>query len=193
MRVSFDNYVIELCEDVYEPAEDSFTLLDAIDAIGLSPGTFADVGSGTGIVGIHASKKYRVKPIFIDINPKAVRCSKLNAELNGVEGSFILGDTLKPLRYVDYAAFNPPYLPGEPEDIVDKARSGGEEGIEEAVKFVKESVKVRKGAFLLLTAFNPVEKVIRLAESIGLHTRVLFTRTIAGERYYVIYLYTGEG
>ncbi len=189
MRIRFDKYVIETCEDVYEPAEDSFALLDAIDMIKPSEGTFLDLGCGTGIVGIHVAKNYGLEVIFSDVNPKAVRCAKLNASLNNIRGSFVVGDSMYRLKEVDYVAFNPPYLPGEPEDEVDMARCGGPQGIREVMKFVNNLHKVRRGAFLLLTSFNPIYVVLEEIRSRGLHTRVLFTRSVAGEEYFLLYVY----
>ena len=185
MRIRFDNYTIETCEEVYIPSEDSFALIDAIDKIGLSRGTFIDVGCGTGVIGIHVAKEYPAEVIFSDINPKAVRCSKKNASINRIRGEFILGDLLSRLSEASYAAFNPPYLRGIPNDLYDLSWSY-ERSI---VRFLRQLWKIKEYAFLLLTEFNSINLSSELPE--GFSHELILRRTIAGESY-LVYLIARE-
>ena len=89
----------------------------------LSPGSrVLDLGSGSGAAGIAAAKR-GCAVTAIDINPSAVRCTRINALLNDVEIDVRQGDlfgTLGTERF-DVVLFNPPYYRGVPRDALDRA------------------------------------------------------------------------
>lgn len=78
-RVYFGDYVFDVWENVYEPAEDSFLFAENLNLQGAE--TVLDVGTGCGILGILAAEKARVV-LSVDLNPYAIRCAKKNAKLN---------------------------------------------------------------------------------------------------------------
>src|SRR5207237_3394840 len=61
--------------------------------------------------------------IGVDINPSAVRCTRINALLNDVEIDVRHGDLFAPIHNerFDVVLFNPPYYRGEPSDSLDYA------------------------------------------------------------------------
>jgi len=89
----------------------------------LPPGSrVLDLGSGSGAAGIAAAKR-GCAVTAIDINPSAVRCTRINALLNDVEIDIRQGDlfgTLGTERF-DVVLFNPPYYRGVPRDALDRA------------------------------------------------------------------------
>lgn len=89
----------------------------------LPPGSrVLDLGSGSGAAGIAAAKR-GCAVTAIDINPSAVRCTRINALLNDVEIDVRQGDlfgTLGTERF-DVVLFNPPYYRGVPRDALDRA------------------------------------------------------------------------
>jgi release factor glutamine methyltransferase len=89
----------------------------------LPPGSrVLDLGSGSGAAGISAAKR-GCAVTAIDINPSAVRCTRINALLNDVEIDVRQGDlfgTLGTERF-DVVLFNPPYYRGVPRDALDRA------------------------------------------------------------------------
>jgi release factor glutamine methyltransferase len=89
----------------------------------LPPGSrVLDLGSGSGAAGIAAAKR-GCAVTAIDINPSAVRCTRINALLNDVEIDVRQGDlflSLGTLRF-DVVLFNPPYYRGVPRDALDRA------------------------------------------------------------------------
>jgi release factor glutamine methyltransferase len=89
----------------------------------LPPGSrVLDLGSGSGAAGIAAAKR-GCAVTAIDINPSAVRCTRINALLNDVEIDVRQGDlfgTLGAERF-DVVLFNPPYYRGVPRDALDRA------------------------------------------------------------------------
>ena len=92
-RVHFGNYVFNVWENVYEPAEDSFLFAENLD-----------VEKGAAGVGcwywlrnawyIGCGKSCNV--VAVDLNPYAVGCAKENATLNNVRSkmAFIQTDLL---------------------------------------------------------------------------------------------------
>lgn len=156
-RVLFSEYVFDVFEDVYEPAEDSFLFADNMK---VNEGDVViDVGTGCGILGIIAAEK-AARVIAIDINPHAVRCARGNAVLNHVDDKMfcIRGDlftAIKNRAKFDLILFNAPYLPSEDAEEtswLESAWSGGPSGRRIIDRFVHDAPNYLKpkGRLLLL-------------------------------------------
>ncbi len=132
---------IDVLPEVYNPSDDTYLLLDVMD---VSPGQrLLEIGSGTGILAIHAAKQ-GAEVTALDINPHAVECTKQNALKNNVSIKVVRGDLFEGItEEFDVVIFNPPYLPGKVASTswIEKAWSGGEEGGEIAVRFLAEAWK----------------------------------------------------
>ncbi len=87
-------------------------------------GNVLDLGTGSGICAIVAARHAR-RVIAVDINPAAVRCATLNAQLNAVERRITCrtGDLFSPVagERFDAIFFNPPFASGAPRDARDCA------------------------------------------------------------------------
>ena len=81
-RIHFGDYVFDLYDDVYEPAEDTFLFAENLDV--KEGERVLDVGTGCGLLGILAAKK-AWNVVAVDLNPYAIRCAKENSDLNGVQ------------------------------------------------------------------------------------------------------------
>ena len=104
-------------EDVYEPAEDSFLLLDALeqDLEELKSSTFClEIGSGSGIISVALAS---VIPTFVfscDLNPKACQATVQTASTNKqknldvIQTDFLTGFPVK--SKFDLIVCNPPYV-----------------------------------------------------------------------------------
>jgi HemK-related putative methylase len=81
-----------------------------------------DLGSGSGACGIAAARR-GCHVTAIDINPSAVRCTRINALINSVQIDVLHGDLFAPVadRRFDAVLFNPPYYRGTPRDGLDHA------------------------------------------------------------------------
>ena len=92
----------------------------------LAPGArVLDLGTGSGIGAVAAARKAR-SVLATDINPRAVRCARINALLNQVEERIEArqGDLFEPLapdEHFEVVLFNPPYYRGRPRDALDQA------------------------------------------------------------------------
>jgi release factor glutamine methyltransferase len=81
-----------------------------------------DLGSGAGAAGVVAAKR-GCHVVAVDINPSAVRCTRINALLNAVDVDVREGDLFGPVagERFDVVLFNPPYYRGVPRDALDYA------------------------------------------------------------------------
>jgi release factor glutamine methyltransferase len=81
-----------------------------------------DLGCGSGAAGVAAARR-GCAVTAVDINPSAVRCTRINALLNEVDLDVRQGDLFAPVtaERFDVVLFNPPYYRGVPRDGLDHA------------------------------------------------------------------------
>lgn len=172
-RVHFGNYVFNVWENVYEPAEDSFLFAENL---GVEKGAeVLDVGTGCGMLGILAAEKAGYV-VAVDLNPYAVRCARENAALNNLrcKMAFIQTDLLTALNEnarFDLILFNAPYLPAaesEEDSWIGRAWAGGINGRKFIDRFICDApVHLKPNGRILLmqsTLANVEETKIKFAE-----------------------------
>ncbi|KAG6869144.1 hypothetical protein C0993_012242 [Termitomyces sp. T159_Od127] len=145
-------------EHVYEPAEDTFLLLDALEEDekalkNLRPIISLEIGSGSGCVSAFIGKilgpsvralldlqpacplRINTFPVYLcsDINPYACTCTRATGTQNKVVLDAINASFASPLmarlqRAVDIILFNPPYVPTIPEEMNDAQDTRGISG-----------------------------------------------------------------
>ena len=185
-------YQIHLADAVYEPAEDSYLLIDA--ARGEIAGSnrrlrILEIGTGSGIV---TAAMMRDAPehryAATDISPHAVTCARANrvpvvrADLfRGIRGRF------------DLIIFNPPYLPTTPAERVDgwldRAWNGGADGRAVINRFLGQApafLADRGSILLLLSSLTGIETVRERMASAGLVVREVASIRCPGERLVVL-------
>ena len=144
-HLSFRDY-----DQVYEPAEDSFLLMDALqqdlDALRASNALLVlEVGAGSGAISACVSQllqDQRPPPLHLmtDINGFAASTAATTCACNGVRWAEVvqtdlvqgLGRRLQ--RNVDIMIFNPPYVPTPSEEVgsdgIEASWAGGVDGRE---------------------------------------------------------------
>ena len=153
-ELSYKNINYITCEQVYEPSDDSFLLIDNL--LVNEGDKVLELGTGTGLVSIFASKK-AAKVIATDISSLALSCAKKNFELNRVSSKIDLreGSIFEPIikgEDFDVILFNPPYLPSdsrEEDTVLTRSWSAGKDGriiiddfLKECNKYLKENGKI---------------------------------------------------
>ena len=125
-------------EGVYEPAEDSWLMVNHLPEI---KGTVLEIGCGTGIVSVHLASR-GAQVTAVDLNPKAVEATRFNSMNNGVKIEVLEGDMFAPVegRRFGTIVCNPPYLPPSDEKYEDSdlalAVEGGPTGAEFISRFL---------------------------------------------------------
>lgn len=112
------------------------------------------MGCGTGIISIHCARS-GAKITAVDINPRAVECTRKNAKLNGMDLEVISSDLFEMVEgRFDLIIFNPPYLPVDDKGDLEKAWAGGKGGIEVVDKFLNGVIDqlTTNGRILLLVS-----------------------------------------
>ena len=177
---SYNGLTIGLVEQVYDPAEDSFFLLEFLSKYGVKNLRVVEVGCGCGLLSLECAR-LGADVVGIDCNPYAVELSKLNA-LNNVgklNGSFevIQGDCLDALgnsKTFDLVFCNPPYLPASgilpADDWIGVACEGGSDGLMLTRRLFVEAKKVVADdgrLVVIVSSLSPVSKCLSFARSCG--------------------------
>jgi len=179
-KVHFGNYVFNIYEEVYDPAEDSFLFAENFDV--KEGEQVLDLGTGCGLLGILAAKKAE-RVVAVDFNPYAIRCAKENSVLNGLRGKidFVqasLFTALNPSATFDLIFFNAPYLPseeGEAESWIGRAWAGGTNGREVVDQFIFEApshLKLHGRVLLMQSTLTGVEETVHKFIKRGLKAHV---------------------
>jgi release factor glutamine methyltransferase len=122
-----DGLPILVLPDVFNPKllRSGELLVQQLRRLQLLPSgaTVLDLGSGAGAAGIVAAARRGCAVTAVDINPSAVRCTRINALLNDVVLDVRMGDLFEPVadERFDVVLFNPPYYRGAPTSALDYA------------------------------------------------------------------------
>ena len=132
--------IINRCKGVYEPAEDTFLLMDCLKC----GEDVLEIGTGTGIISIYCAMKGS-RCTATDINKKALECAEKNSDLNGVKIEFHHGNLFQCIdgKY-DTIIFNPPYLPTEDNIEESEQWDGGSDGFKVIRPFLSTAHKFLK-------------------------------------------------
>jgi release factor glutamine methyltransferase len=176
----------EVLDDVYDPAEDSFLLVEAALKEARPQDKALEIGTGSGIVSLFL--KDMVDVVATDINPHACR----NARLNGVP--VVRTDLYTGIcgRF-DLIIFNPPYLPTAPEEKLDawlnRAFDGGPTGRREIERFVKGVDRILAPGGRILTVISSltgIDETEKLFGEQGLRMETVSTENVPFEKLVVL-------
>ncbi|XP_054915565.1 methyltransferase N6AMT1-like isoform X3 [Poeciliopsis prolifica] len=192
-------------QDVYEAAEDSFLLMDALqkDAETLqrmSPCVCVEVGSGSGAVSAFLASVIGPAALCIctDVNPAAAHCTARTASCNRVALQPVITDLVQGLLprlggQVDVLLFNPPYVVTPSEEVgsrgVEASWAGGQRGREVTDRFLPlvPGLLSTRGLFYLVTIVeNQPDDIIRLMSHFDLEGESSLTTRAGNERLSVL-------
>ncbi|XP_006899465.1 PREDICTED: hemK methyltransferase family member 2-like isoform X1 [Elephantulus edwardii] len=184
--------------EVYEPAEDTFLLLDALEAAAAELAGVEiclEVGSGSGVVSAFLASMIGPQALYMctDINPNAAACTLETAHCNKVHIHPIITDLVKGLLprlkgKVDLLVFNPPYVVTPPEEVgsngIEAAWAGGRDGRQVMDRFFPLAADLLSpgGLFYLVTIKeNNPEEILRTMKTKGLHGNMALSRQAGQE------------
>lgn len=177
---------LKVVPGVLVPRPDTETLVEAaLELIppDADPVYVADVGAGTGAIGLAIAKARPGARIFaIDRSKVALECTRANRDALGLADrvAVLEGDLLAPIpanRPIDWVVSNPPYIPRadidglmpevakwEPREALD----GGPDGLDVLRRLIPDAAKrVRRGV-LVEIGFGQAARVVELFRAAGL-------------------------
>ena len=196
--------------NVYEPAEDSFLLLDCLEQdqhylklhLNTSVPIVSEIGAGSGIVIAFIKRHLYPWGIYIptDVNPHACQAVLATLKKNS-DGAPLIYDvcqmdctTAIRSQCLDLLVFNPPYVPAESvpatpntlddETWLDLALLGGDDGMEVTWRVLKnlKSILAPNGiAYILFCARNKPKEVCLYMRSQGWLAEEIITRKAGWE------------
>ncbi|KAF8499451.1 S-adenosyl-L-methionine-dependent methyltransferase [Gautieria morchelliformis] len=197
-------------EHVYEPAEDTFILLDALeqDAAELQssrPLICLEIGSGSGCVSAFLAKILGSKAcLFLctDINSYASRCTLDTGHQNRAALQPVVASLADPFlerlgHNVDVLLFNPPYVPTVSQDwqsaqfgkSLEGAWAGGTDGMQltnELLMNVNHLLSPRGRFYLVALKANGIENIQQRMLAFGFASKICLQRRAGREHLFVI-------
>lgn len=204
-HITFDDY-----KNVYEPAEDTFFLIDVIESElphirKRNASVCLEIGTGSGIVITALSKSLQSSVVCfgVDINEHAARISKLTASKNLTNVEIIKSDLLGAFRRksIDILLFNPPYVVTENEEIhnrnsgvvfndnIIKSWAGGLNGrqIMDKVFVELDNLLAMNGvAYVLVIKDNKPDEIIADLVRLKFTAIIIGDRKIRGEHLFIL-------
>ena len=182
------------CKTVYEPAEDTFLMLDTIKQLSdigyldFSGKKVLELGTGVGLIGLWIAINAPTIPKYVvttDISSQAIRCAHNNAELNSATNvNMLCGDLFSVFgrkAKFDFIIFNPPYVPSTTDiskkslDWEERAWDGGVDGrklIDQFLHSFPDYIKDTGIVLILHSSLNQIEKAKKSSNSLGFKSKV---------------------
>ncbi|CAH1774223.1 unnamed protein product [Owenia fusiformis] len=182
-------------EEIYEPAEDTFLLLDAIEKDyknikSIKPLVCLEVGCGSGIVITFLAKTFGSNLFYLatDINPIAAKATRETGLQNGVSIEvFIsnLGDAMLPrlTGLIDVIVFNPPYVVTPSTEVgcggLSASWAGGKDGREVTDQFlnlVPHFLSKQGILYLVIIKENKQDEIESILQKHGFSMEIIISR-----------------
>ncbi|KAG1175059.1 hypothetical protein G6F70_006384 [Rhizopus microsporus] len=195
-------------EKVYEPAEDTFLLLDALEQdekliLQMKPRFCLEIGSGSGCVTTLLAKIVGdTNAVFFttDINSYACKITRETAVRNKVKSvepintSLVQGLLPRFKNSVDILCFNPPYVVTTHEEVgsmgIEAAWAGGIDGrevIDELLPLVKDLLSPQGVFYLLLINENKPNDVVEIMRNTyKMNADIILQRRAGREKQYIL-------
>ena len=194
----YGKLTITLHPEVYDPAEDTFLLIDAIDIKKYE--SVLEIGTGCGIIALECAR-IGANVVCTDINPYAVDLTKRNYLVNKalMTGSFEIrkGDLFIPIHereIFDVIIFNPPYLPTKRNELIggsgwfDVATNGGTDGLKHTKKYIENlenHLKDDGSAYFVFSSLSDSNKLENYIKNKKFDFRVISESRFNNETIYV--------
>ncbi|XP_049817619.1 methyltransferase N6AMT1 [Aethina tumida] len=205
MNLPTPKYNLNDFPTVYEPREDTFLFLDALEKETsyikkLNPVTVVEIGSGSGVVITSLSHILQHKCVVFatDVNQAACQATKFTAALNHCTVECINMDLLTNFKgkLFDIILFNPPYVVTEDSEIIgtglSRAWAGGNMGrviINRLLFKLNEYLSEKGVCYMVLLKENDLDNIVEILASQGFTSEIVLQRKIPGEHLFVYKFY----
>jgi len=183
---------IETHPEVYDPAEDTYLLLDVLDFS--TNDRIFEIGTGCGIISLHCAKQ-GANVVCSDINPFATDLIRQNYENNKdkINGQIDIrqGDLFSVLdkdEKFEVIIFNPPYLPTKRGQKTggwfDKAVDGGIDGLSATKPFIQKLGRYLEDngkAYFIFSSLSDRKKLEKLISEKKLKSEVIASKNFLDE------------
>jgi release factor glutamine methyltransferase len=174
MKTTYQGITIHLSPHTYQPAEDTYLLLDACLKHIKDNDTVLEIGSGSGIISTILKHRKHINITATDINPHAVRCTRAN-NIPVIRTNLFQGIKAK----FDVIIFNPPYLPTSKDEKIpgwlNYAFDGGTDGTATITRFLEQApryLKPKGKILIVISSLANTEKITNKMQQIGYITNI---------------------
>ncbi|BFH73516.1 class I SAM-dependent methyltransferase [Sulfurisphaera javensis] len=190
--IKFNKYKLCINDETYEPSDDTELLLDILR---VNKGEIViDVGSGSGILGLHSLSLGAKEVFFVDINPYATEATLCTLKMYSFTNYHVINcDLINCIRdfEFDIAIFNPPYLPYEEYDKwIGYSWSGGKSGVDILVKFL-HMIKAKR-VYTLYSSLGDEEYLMSVIKKLKFRIVSKKERTIGFETLTALEIYNDK-
>lgn len=202
MQLNTPLYDLKTFPDVYEPSEDSFLLLDALELEveflkSLKPEIIVEIGTGSGIIisAIASFMQSNCMYYATDVNIQACRASLHTSKLNFVNVECLNMNLLSNFKnkLFDVIVFNPPYVVTDPSEMegngLNRAWAGGRDGRQIADEVLKNlnNLLTEKGVcYMVILKENKPQEIKDDMFKYGFDCVVVAERKVPGEHLFVL-------
>ncbi|MBY9001112.1 MAG: methyltransferase [Candidatus Heimdallarchaeota archaeon] len=205
VRYNFPKYELELDipEDVYFPAEDTFFMIDTLELKGDNRLVY-EIGGGSGIISIIFAQRYKkTRFVITDISITAAKMIQSNCVKNKVTSQIdvLCTDKLNAIHHLspDAIIWNPPYLPVDSEtqqlSITEQLQlTGGEKGYEAAYSIIKclQKSRVRTSLHIIFSSIAWEKNQLKYFEDCGIKSEIIGELKLFFEKLYLVKLVFGD-
>jgi len=187
---SYKNIKVKVRPGVFHPGLFISTkiLLDFVSDLELENKTFLELGAGSGIISILASKKGAIV-YASDISSTAVENIKINAEVNNETISVFKSDLFENLQAMefDYIVINPPYYKKDPKIEAEFAWYCGQNHeyfarlFDSLVNHINNNSKV----FMILSEVCDIDVITQIGKDRKFLWELIHRKSVLGEKNYI--------
>lgn len=152
---------------------------------------FLELGCGAGFISVLAAKK-GAEVWALDINPKAIENTRINAEKNQVKMHLIQSDLFEKLeeKAFDWIVINPPYYPRTPKNLEEQAWYCGEnfEYFEKLFKGLARYIYSTSKVIMILSEDCEIEQIKNMAKRANISFEQVYQKRKWGEDNFIFSL-----